>query len=230
MEKSFNATREGLPYFGTLLGIGIGLVILYIFLHGIPVWIRYGILTASILFLLLGFFSLFFFRDPHRESNAEENAVLSPADGKIVGIETLTSSPHYDGPCIRISIFLSIFNVHVNRMPWGGCIRDIRYKKGQFKNAMKSETSECNEANDIWIDTSAGLMVVRQISGMIARRIVCVVKPGDTLSRGEKVGMIRFGSRTELYLPPGTDINIKMGQKVKAGLTIVAHISSGKNN
>ena len=118
-------------------------------------------------------------------------------------------------------IFLSVLNVHVNRVPFGGTIRHIRYQRGGFKNAMKAETSLTNESNALWIDTDHGLCTVRQIAGAIARRIVCAVEEGETLAKGEKFGMIRFGSRTELYLPVTTDVCVTMKQRVKGGETVM---------
>lgn len=189
------------------------------------IFTRYGWLRAAgAVILLLGVYALFFFRDPHRVIQAAENEIVSPADGTIVGIETLPESPFYDGPCKRISIFLSLFNVHVNRAPDNGTIVDITYKPGEFLNAADTASSTRNEANTVRLDTPHGPMTVRQIAGLIARRIVCPVKPGAKLSKGEKFGMIRFGSRTELYLPATAEPCVGMRQKVKAGETIVARM------
>lgn len=215
MTVSFSAWKAGAPHYVPALGIAFLMACLA--LRGYkPAWVGFG------LFLAYGLFSLFFFRDPPRKIVAQPNEIVSPADGKVVGIEDLEATPYYEGPCRRISIFMSILDVHVNRVPYDGTIRDIRYEPGQFKNAMKAETSECNEANTVWLDTSHGPLTVRQISGAIARRIVCVPKAGDTLKKGEKFGMIRFGSRTELYLPPEAEICVKLKNKVRAGTTVVA--------
>jgi phosphatidylserine decarboxylase len=139
----------------------------------------------------------------------------------VVAIEDLSATPHYAGPCRRISIFLSIFSVHVNRAPFDGVVKDVQYRHGQFKNAMNSETSECNESNAVWLDTPRGPVTVRQIAGVIARRIVCRAHVGEALAKGEKFGMIRFGSRTELYLPPDAEVCVRIKEHVKAGTTIV---------
>ena len=177
---------------------------------------------GAIVFLVYGLFSLFFFRDPWRAITAQPNEVVSPADGTVVAVEDLKETPYYTGPCLRISIFLSIFNVHVNRAPFEGTVQDIRHKDGAFKYAMRDDASDLNESNGIWLETPRGPMTIRQISGAVARRIVCAAKVGDTLAKGEKFGMIKFGSRTELYLPTGTAVCVKKGDTVRAGTTIVA--------
>ena len=178
--------------------------------------------AIGILLLLSGAFALYFFRDPPRRTSADDRAVVSPADGKVVAIEDIEESPHYEGPCRRVAIFLSILDVHINRTPAAGTVRSITYQPGRFLAAMKSETSECNEAMTVHLDTAHGPMTVRQIAGLIARRIVCRTGVGDSLDRGEKFGMIKFGSRTELYLPPGTEICVEVKDKVRAGHTVMA--------
>ena len=214
--KPFNAWTEGIWHYLPSILIGAGGLWAALSHH------RTGWAVGAGFLLLLGIFALFFFRDPPRVISAKDNELVSPADGTIVGIEDLATSPHYDGPCRRVSIFLSVFNVHINRAPFDGTVRDIRYRPGEFKNAMKAETTDCNEANAVWIDTPKGLITVRQISGLIARRIVCRVKAGDAVTRGQKFGMIKFGSRTELYLPPGTEVRVQLKDSVKAGSTVVA--------
>lgn len=178
------------------------------------------------LFFTAGCGVLCFFRDPPRRTNAAPDEAVAPADGKIVGIEDLDSSPHYDGPCKRISIFLSLFDVHINRAPCEGTVRDIRYKPGAFRAAMGAETTDTNEANAVWLDTPHGPVTVRQIAGLVARRVVCRLAPGDTLQKGEKFGMIKFSSRTELYLPPGTEVSVRLNDKVRAGATVVARFTT----
>lgn len=214
MNPSFNGWREGLPFYGPPIGAG---AILLLFVGGSTAG-----LIVSLAILSLGLFTLFFFRDPKRAISDKPEDIVAPADGKVVGIEDLENSPHYDGPCRRIAIFLSIFNVHVNRAPCDGEITSIAYRPGQFLNAMKAESSDCNESNTIAMRTPHGPVVVRQISGLVARRIVCRQSEGDTLAKGDRFGMIRFGSRTELYLPPGIPICVKLKAMVKGGATVVA--------
>ena len=209
MTRSFSGWKEGARFYLPFLGVGV--ICLFV---GYP--------GAGWILAIVGLAMLGFFRDPTRTISPEPNDIVSPADGTVVAIEDLAETPHYDGPCKRVSIFLSVLNVHVNRMPVGGTIRHIRYRPGGFKNAMKAETSLTNESNALWIDTDRGPCTVRQISGAIARRIVCAAKEGETLAKGEKFGMIRFGSRTELYLPTNTVVCVTMKQRVKGGATVMA--------
>ncbi|MDP7639148.1 MAG: phosphatidylserine decarboxylase [Candidatus Hydrogenedentes bacterium] len=209
----FSAWRTGAPYYIPLLASGTGATAL--------LWpMGYG--PAGLLILAAGLFSLSFFRDPPRRISADPNDIVSPADGTVVAIEELADSPHYDGPCRRISIFLSVFNVHVNRVPAAGSVESVLYKRGQYKNAMNPESSKVNESNAVRFQTSHGPMTVRQVSGAIARRIVCLPSAGDTFDKGAKFGMIKFGSRTELYLPMEMAVCVKMRDKVKGGASVVA--------
>lgn len=200
MNEPFNAWMQGLWYYGPVIGAGLAIT-------------------------LLGVGMMLFFRDFPREITAAPNEVVSPADGTVVAIEDLESSPHYDGPSRRISIFMSVFNAHVNRAPFECTVREVLYAPGSYKNAMRPDSSKINESNAIWLDTPKGAMTVRQISGAVARHIVCAAEAGMRLEKGEKFGMIRFGSRVELYLPPDTEICVTLKQKVHAGLSIVARFT-----
>lgn len=217
MNPPFSAWREGLPFYGPLIGVG---TLLLLFAGGAAIG-----LAVSLLILGLGLCTLYFFRDPHRIISDIAEDIVSPADGTVVGIEDLQDTPYYEGPCRRISIFLSIFNVHVNRAPCDGAIESITYRPGKFLNAMKSESSDANEANTVVMGTVHGPVTVRQISGLVARRIVCRRAVGDTLAKGERFGMIRFGSRTELYLPPGTPVCVKLRETVRGGASVVARFA-----
>jgi len=213
VNKPFNAWKEGLPYYGPVLFLGV-LLTLLLYLPGFA-WV-------GGLVLLLGVAMMLFFRDFERDITAAPEEVVSPADGKVVAIEDLADSPHYSGPCRRISIFLSVFDVHVNRAPFDARVREVKYAPGLYKNAMKAETSHLNESNAVHLETAHGAMTVRQISGAVARRIVCPVAAGAELKKGERFGMIRFGSRTELYLPPDTEVVVPLKAKVRAGVTVMA--------
>ncbi|MGA1979423.1 MAG: phosphatidylserine decarboxylase [Sedimentisphaerales bacterium] len=167
---------------------------------------------------------LSFFRDPYRRCPKEANLLLSPADGGVTDIEIVKENGFIGEHAIRIGIFLSIFNVHINRAPCNAKVERIRYKKGKYKNAMSPESGRVNESNDLCIirtDNPKDRLIVRQISGAIARRIVCDTKEGQELTGGEKFGMIKFGSRTELYVPARANVKclVQIGDKVKAGLT-----------
>ncbi|MCL1818820.1 MAG: phosphatidylserine decarboxylase, partial [Spirochaetaceae bacterium] len=167
-----------------------------------------------------------FFRDPRREIPQDEKILLSPADGKVTDITVVEDGGVIGPNALRIGIFLSVFNVHINRAPCSVTIDKISYKKGSFKNAMSPESGRVNESNGILmtrLNPPADKLLVRQISGAIARHIVCAASEGRKYSQGEKFGMIKFGSRTELYLPSSEggryDIQVKIGDKVRAGLT-----------
>lgn len=189
-----------------------------------PLLIIIPIEIALTLILLL---TLAFFRDPNRNTLQNENLLFSPADGTIVDISTVEQSDYIAEPAILISIFLSIFNVHINRAPCNVKVENIKYKKGWYKNARNPLAGKVNESNIlslVRIDHPKNRLIVRQISGAIARRIVCSATPGQRLKSGEKFGMIKFGSKTEIYVPLCGNLQplVKIGDKVKAGLTPIA--------
>ncbi len=168
---------------------------------------------------------VYFFRDPPRRVPSETGAVVAPADGKVVEIARIDHDEFCDGPAVKIGIFLSIFNVHINRAPLSSRVVELRYSPGEFLNALRPESAIRNE--NMWIGLEAEESPqrrywVRQISGAIARRIVCDLRPGERVARGHKFGMIKLGSRTELVLPAeGLEIAVKLGEKIKAGTTIM---------
>ncbi|MFZ0034067.1 MAG: phosphatidylserine decarboxylase [Sedimentisphaerales bacterium] len=167
---------------------------------------------------------LSFFRDPYRRCPLDKNLLLSPADGEVTNIEIVKENDFTSERAIRIGIFLSIFDVHINRAPCNVKVERISYKKGRYKNAANPESGQVNESNDLCIirtDSPEDRLIVRQISGAIARRIVCAAKEGQELAGGEKFGMIKFGSRTELYVPARANVKclVQIGDGVKAGLT-----------
>jgi phosphatidylserine decarboxylase len=177
--------------------------------------------------LVFGLLIVWFFRDPPRRILAEAGLVVSPADGVVVAIDEIAHDDFVGGPAVRIGIFLSIFNVHINRAPVAGRVIGVRYKRGKFLNALRPESARENEQMEIRMQETAApyrRYVVRQITGAIARRIVCTLKPGDAVARGEQFGMIKLGSRTELVLPREAALNVvtKIGDTVKAGSTILA--------
>ncbi len=189
----------------------------------LPVWV---IFTAESIFLVVLVWVLAFFRDPPRNIISGPNVILAPADGCVTDVETIDGDSVFEGPAIKIGIFLSIFNVHINRVPCAVKVDKITYKKGRYKNALNPESGRVNESNDIlmtMLDAPKDPVLVRQISGAIARRIVCRAQPGQEFSGGRKFGMIKFGSRTELYIPVRQNVKclVKVGDKVKAGLTVL---------
>ncbi len=179
----------------------------------------------GLLIFAFGAYAAYFFRDPERVVPQDPGVVVSSADGVVVGIETLDETPHYHGPCVRVSVFLSVFDVHVNRAPIEGTVRGVEHRPGRFLDARLPESSEQNEANCVHMDTAYGPVTVRQISGLVARRIVCRCAPGDHLATGERFGMIKFGSRTELYLPKDVEILVQEKQVVRGGETVVGRFN-----
>jgi len=169
--------------------------------------------------LLLAAFFLWFFRDPERRIPGEPGAVVSPADGKVTDVSTVS----VDGVSHRrISIFLSVFSVHVNRSPIAGVIRDVRYQRGKFLNAMGANSAEQNEQNIVTVEGEGRTVIFKQIAGLLARRIVFDRKVGDSVARGERIGMIKFGSRVDVLLEPEAAMQVKMGDHVKGGATVLA--------
>ncbi len=173
---------------------------------------------------------LSFFRDPYRLCPLDKSLVLSPADGRVLSVEEVEEDDFIQGPAIRINIFLSIFNAHINRSPCNAMVEQITYRKGQHRHAASAAAGKVNESNDLSIvrkDNPQDKMIVRQISGAIARRIVCRARDGQELSAGEKFGMIKFGSRTELYLSANERARclVSAGDKVKAGITALVKYS-----
>jgi len=176
---------------------------------------------------LLTLFTVYFFRDPNRNLAVQENAVLTPADGKILAIRNLeTGDNRLAGRAIKISIFMSIFNAHINRIPVAGKISMLAYHPGKFFSANLDKASIHNENNVVTLETDSRKMIILvQIAGIIARRIACWVKTGDYVYTGQRFGLIRFGSRLEVYLPPDTAISVSVGQKVKAGQTVLGYLN-----
>lgn len=163
--------------------------------------------------------SLGFFRDPEREIPALANAVLAPADGRVTGVED--SLDPFVGPSRRVSIFLSPLDVHVNRAPIGGLVVGVSYTRGRFVAAYRPGAGDVNARCTLHLQGEAARVTVVQIAGVAARRIVCRVGPGDKLEAGERFGMIRFGSRTDCYMPRGTDVRVRVGDRVQAGVTVL---------
>ena len=198
--------KDGYKFAAAPLLIGIVAVLLH--------WTWFG---AVLIFLAL--FVLFFFRDPERTPPADKDTIVSPADGRIM--EVVEESR--DGkPGQRISVFLSIFDVHVNRSPVAGRITSIEYRTGKFYAAMRGRASAENEQNSFYVQSERGEVVFKQIAGWIARRIVVWKAAGDSVVRGERVGMIRFGSRMDIWLPEGVEIAIRPGQHVAGGTSVLA--------
>jgi phosphatidylserine decarboxylase len=175
--------------------------------------------------LVITLFICWFFRDPDRVVPKYAGAVVSPADGRIVVAGKTDDNPLGEGPCMKVSVFMTVFNVHVNRVPHEGTITRIVYRPGGYQSAGRDKASVENERNMIFLKAPSGkLICVVQIAGLIARRIICKVQAGDALLRGQRLGMICFGSRLDVYLPPETTLNVKKDDHVKAGTTILGYL------
>ncbi len=218
-------TKYGLPqvvvYPAIVLAVMVG--VLLVLKGKMPAW---GVVVIELLLLAVLVWILSFFRDPQRQIPEGANILLSPADGVVSDIATVDEQTFVGGKALRIGIFLNIFNVHINRMPCAARVESVTYKKGRFINAMNADSGRVNESNDIGLtrlEAPADRLLVRQISGAIARRIVCKAQVVEEFAAGEKFGMIKFGSRTELYLPIRGEATcqVKVGDKVKAGLTVL---------
>jgi phosphatidylserine decarboxylase len=170
---------------------------------------------------LLAIFFLWFFRDPERAIPQEAGAVVSPGDGRVTDISAVTVGNEKQ---MRVSIFLSVFDVHVNRSPIGGVVRDVRYQRGRFMNAMNAVSAEKNEQNIVTLEDHDQRIVFKQIAGLLARRIVFYPKVGDRLERGQRVGLIKFGSRVDLLLDASARLSVKVGDRVKGGASVLAYL------
>ena len=187
-------------------------------------WPRTWAVTAPLILLtlLLIFFVLYFFRDPERAVPVDEAIIVSAADGRVVSVEEYEEPDFHLGPMIRIAVFLSVFDVHVNRSPVAGVVKSSIYKAGQFLDARHPDSSTRNECRSWWLETQGGPVAVRQIAGLIARRIVAWSEEGSALARGQRLGMIRFGSRTEVFLPRECAVLVKPGDRVAGASTPIA--------
>lgn len=177
---------------------------------------------AIIPFLLAGFF-LWFFRDPERVIPQEPDAVVSPADGKVTELAPATIG---NERLTRISIFLNVFNVHVNRAPISGVVRNVRYQRGKYLNAMNATSAEQNEQNIVTMEGDGQRVIFKQIAGLLARRIVFHPKVGDRLDRGQRVGLIKFGSRVDVLMEESARLNVKVGDHVKGGESVLAYVAT----
>lgn len=211
--------RDGIYY-----ALGMAVVAAFLWWLTVPAF--------SIIPILFGIFFLWFFRDPQRTIPAEAGLIVSPADGKVTHV-----APTQLGgkPYTRISIFLNVFNVHVNRAPISGMIKEVIYQKGRFGNAMDAASADANEQSVITMEGEGMTLVLKQIAGLLARRIVFNHKAGETLARGQRVGLIKFGSRTDVILPAAAEVVVKVGDHVQGGSSILARaavlqeVSSGRS-
>ena len=202
--------------------------------EGYPFVGFFGVITAiayiaggslmALLPFILTLFMLYFFRDPERTIPDGDNIFVSPADGKVILIKNVREDQHLKNDAIEVSIFMSPLNVHVNRAPCDSVVESVVHTHGKFLSAFKHEASLHNENIAMLLNTKHGKVLVRQVAGFVARRAVCRVRPGDALKKGDRYGIIKFSSRLDIYLPTNSKIKVKLGDKVKAGETILANV------
>jgi phosphatidylserine decarboxylase len=182
----------------------------------------FGSAVAALLFAVLASFFVFFFRDPHRAAQAAESAVLSPADGRVLVAGDALPAGAPPGSWKQVSIFLSPMDVHVNRLPLSGTVTKVTYTPGRFLPAYRSDAGAVNERSEVWIDHGGQTIVVRQLVGILARRVVCRVREGARAEAGQRYGIMKFGSRMDVFLPTTSEIRVAVGDRVRGGETIIA--------
>lgn len=180
--------------------------------------------TAALLVLAFSLWVAYFFRDPERSGDRGHHLVVAPADGKVVLIGEVDEPAFMGGTATRVSIFMNVFSVHVNRYPVSGFVRYVNYARGKFRNAVTPESSAENEQMSVGLDTGTHRVLVRQIAGLIARRIVTYSREGEEVVQGERLGLIRFGSRVDVFLPPGSTLRVRLGEQTAAGTTVLAEL------
>jgi phosphatidylserine decarboxylase len=213
-----NVAREGIPFILIAAVLAAGSFGLALMRRSWPLWLLAFVLTVVALWVA------YFFRDPERTGERGDALVVSPADGRIVMITDVDEPSFVHGKATRISIFMNIFNVHVNRYPVTGTVKYVHYNPGKFINAAADKASLDNEQMSVGLETNGKLVLVRQIAGAIARRIVTYSKVGDAATQGERFGLIRFGSRVDVFVPTGSKVRVKIGDKPVAGTTILAEL------
>lgn len=214
-----NFAREGLLFIAIAAFIAAGA-------FGFAITRRsWGLWLAAFVVLLLALWVAYFFRDPERTGERGPALVVSPADGKLIMITEVDEPSFMKGRATRLSIFMNVFNVHVNRYPVDGVVRYVHYNKGKFFNAAAEKSSLENEQMSVGIETGGNRLLVRQIAGLIARRIVTYSKLGETVRQGDRMGIIRFGSRVDVFLPAGSTVRAKVGDITVAGVTILGELT-----
>ncbi len=189
------------------------------------VWFSTGFRSLTAVPVLLALFLMWFFRDPTRQVPQEPGVIVSPADGKVEDADWIETAA---GSRVRVSIFLNVFDVHVNRVPVEGTVRRVEYREGAFLNALNAESAVHNEQTLITIDTGEYSVSFKQIAGLLARRIICNLREGDRVLRGQRMGLIKFGSRTDVLLPANVELRVKAGDRVKGGCSVLAVMPAGE--
>jgi phosphatidylserine decarboxylase len=209
--------REGIPFI-------IGGAVLALLALGAAVRMGGAWWIVALVLVVIAGWVAYFFRDPERTGDRGTHLVVAPADGKVVLITDLDEPTFIGGPARRVSIFMNVFSVHVNRYPVSGVVRQVKYTPGKFLNAVTEASSAENEQTSVGIDTGAHRVLVRQIAGLIARRIITYSREGEEVAQGERMGLIRFGSRVDVFVPPGATLRTKLGDTTSAGTTVIAEL------
>jgi phosphatidylserine decarboxylase len=214
-----NFAREGLSFIVIAVLVAVGAFGVALSRRSWPLWLLAFGLTVVALWVA------YFFRDPERVGERGERLVIAPADGKVVMISEVDEPTFMKARAIRVSIFMNVFNVHVNRYPVTGVVRFVERKAGRFLNAASEESSLQNEQTSIGLETGSNHILVRQIAGLIARRIITDAREGDHVRQGERMGLIRFGSRVDVFLPLSAKVNLKVGTTTFAGVTVIGELT-----
>jgi phosphatidylserine decarboxylase len=215
-----NFAREGFAFIATAALVAAGMFALALNRRSWPLWLFAFALT------LVALWVAYFFRDPQRTGERGPRIAIAPADGRVVLITDVDEPTFIHGRATRVSIFMNVFNVHVNRYPMSGVVRFVQHKAGRFLNASNEAASMENEQSSIGIESGKNRILVKQIAGLIARRIVTDSKEGDHVEQGDRLGLIRFGSRVDVFLPLGTTMRAKLGTTTVAGVTVIGELST----
>lgn len=215
-----NFAREGYPFIGIATILAIAAFALAIMRRSWALWL------FAILVTLLALWVAYFFRDPERIGERGAHIVVAPADGKLIMITEVDEPAFIQGRAMRLSIFMNVFNVHVNRYPLDGTVKYVHYNKGKFLNAAAEKSSLENEQSSVGIESGSYRILVRQIAGLIARRIVTYSQMGQQVKQGDRMGMIRFGSRVDVFLPTDAKLRVQLGTLTTAGSTVLAELPS----
>ena len=211
--------REGVPFIAIAWALALGALALGVTRHSV------GWYIAAVPLVIIAVWVVYFFRDPERSGERGENLVVSPADGLIVLITDVEEPSYIAATSTRISIFMNVFDVHVNRYPVNGTVRFLKYNKGLFLHAAHEKASLDNEQMSVGIESGSRKILVRQIAGLVARRIVNYARQGASATQGTRMGIIRFGSRVDVFIPPGSAVRVKVGDRTVAGTTVLAELT-----
>jgi len=213
-----NFAREGYPFIGIATLLAVAAFALALMRRSWSLWLLAVIIT------ILALWVAYFFRDPERSGERGPNIVVAPADGKLIMITEVDEPAFIGGRATRLSIFMNVFNVHVNRYPVDGTVSYVHYNKGKFLNAAAEKSSLENEQSSVGIQSGSARILVRQIAGLIARRIVTYSKSGQSVKQGDRMGLIRFGSRVDVFIPTDSRLRVKLGTLTTAGTTVLAEL------